>query len=144
MFGAKTIEISGLLVPVGLEENCPPSLPILTAHDGEWWTHSDVLRVVYNRQQSKWMSCRDTPQVWINFANLTQGETNKSQKLYAIWYSLVKLKMTNIRSILALTGVAQWVGHRPAKQKVASSILSQGTCLGCGFCPQVGAHIRGN
>ena len=32
----------------------------------------------------------------------------------------------------ALTGVAQLVGHRPAKQKVAGSIPSQGTCLGFG------------
>ena len=27
-------------------------------------------------------------------------------------------------------GVAQWIEHRPADQKVAGSIPSQGTCLG--------------
>ena len=31
----------------------------------------------------------------------------------------------------ALASVAQWIEHRPAKQKVASSIPGQGTCLGC-------------
>ena len=33
----------------------------------------------------------------------------------------------------ALTGVAQLVEHHPTKQKVASSIPGQGTCLECGF-----------
>ena len=33
----------------------------------------------------------------------------------------------------ALTSVAQLVGHHAAKQKVTSSIPSQGTCLDCGF-----------
>ena len=33
---------------------------------------------------------------------------------------------------VALAAVAQWVGHQPAYQRVASSIPSQGTCLGCG------------
>ena len=32
-------------------------------------------------------------------------------------------------STIALTDVAQWVGHGPAKLKVAGSIPSQGTCL---------------
>ena len=31
---------------------------------------------------------------------------------------------------MALTDVAQWAGHPPASQKVASSIPSQSTCLG--------------
>ena len=31
---------------------------------------------------------------------------------------------------VALTGVAPWVGHHPANQKVTGSIPSQGTCLG--------------
>ena len=30
----------------------------------------------------------------------------------------------------ALTGVVQWVGHHPEKQKVAGLIPDQGTCLG--------------
>ena len=33
---------------------------------------------------------------------------------------------------LALAGVAQWIVHWPANKKVAGSIPSQGTGLGCG------------
>ena len=36
---------------------------------------------------------------------------------------------------LALAGVVQWIGHQPANQRVASSIPSQGMCLGCGPGP---------
>ena len=35
------------------------------------------------------------------------------------------------KKILTLTGVAQWVECHLINQKVASSIPSQGTCLGC-------------
>ena len=38
--------------------------------------------------------------------------------------------------------MAQWVGHRPAKQKVTGSIPSQGTYLGCGYGPRWGIHGR--
>ena len=31
----------------------------------------------------------------------------------------------------AVAGVAQWIEHQPANLNVASSIPSQGTCLGC-------------
>ena len=41
-----------------------------------------------------------------------------------------KAKHDKMRYI-TLTNVAQWVGHHPANQKVASSIPGQGTCLGC-------------
>ena len=40
----------------------------------------------------------------------------------------------------ALAGVAQWIEYRPANQRVTDSIPSQGTCLGCGPGPQVGAR----
>ena len=33
---------------------------------------------------------------------------------------------------LALAGVAQWIECRPANQRIAGLIPSQGTCLGCG------------
>ena len=39
----------------------------------------------------------------------------------------------------ALTGVAQWIECWPVNQRVAVSIPSQGTCLGCGPGPQWGA-----
>ena len=42
----------------------------------------------------------------------------------------------------ALTGVAQCIECWPANQKVANSIPSQGTCLGCGQGPWLGAHER--
>ena len=35
-------------------------------------------------------------------------------------------------------GVAQLVGHQPAKQKVTDLIPSQGTNLGCGLSPAAG------
>ena len=35
----------------------------------------------------------------------------------------------------ALAGVAQWIEHGPANQRVAGSIPSQGTGLGCGPGP---------
>ena len=37
---------------------------------------------------------------------------------------------------VALAGVAQWIEHRPANQRVTGSILSWGTCLGWGPGPQ--------
>ena len=36
--------------------------------------------------------------------------------------------------------VAQWIEHGPVNQRVISLIPSQGTCLGCGPGPQLGAH----
>ena len=42
----------------------------------------------------------------------------------------------------ALAGVAQWIEHQTVKQRVASSIPSQDTCLGFGPGPQWGACER--
>ena len=39
-------------------------------------------------------------------------------------------------SVIALTGVAQWIEHQLANQRVTSSIPSQGMFLGCGPGPQ--------
>ena len=41
-------------------------------------------------------------------------------------------------NVLALTGVARFVGLCAADWKVLGSITRQGTCLECGFCPQAG------
>ena len=38
----------------------------------------------------------------------------------------------------ALAGVAQWIECQLANQRVAGSIPSQGTCLGCGPGSQMG------
>ena len=43
---------------------------------------------------------------------------------------------------LALAGVAQWIECQPVDQRVTGSILSQGTCLGCGPGPQMGTCER--
>ena len=47
-----------------------------------------------------------------------------------------------LKKILALAGVAQWIECQPANQRVASSIPSQGTCLGCRPGPQYRVHER--
>ena len=44
---------------------------------------------------------------------------------------------------LPLAGMAQWVEHQPANQKVTSLILGQGSCLGCRPGPSWG-HVRGS
>ena len=44
--------------------------------------------------------------------------------------------------VWALAGVAQWIESGPTKQRVAGSIPSHGTCLGCGPGPLWGAHER--
>ena len=41
---------------------------------------------------------------------------------------------------LALASVAQWIECRPVNRKVACLIPSQGTCLGRGPGPQLGAR----
>ena len=46
--------------------------------------------------------------------------------------------LLQVRGRFALAGVAQWIEGWPANQRVAGSIPSQGTCLGCGPSPQLG------
>ena len=36
---------------------------------------------------------------------------------------------------VAMAGMAQWIEHQTAKQRITGSIPSQGTCLGCGPGP---------
>ena len=43
---------------------------------------------------------------------------------------------------MALAGMAQWIECQPVNQSIASSIPSQGTCLGCRPGPQLGVHER--
>ena len=49
-------------------------------------------------------------------------------------------KLTIFIKNLALADTAQWIEHRPANQRVASSIPSQGTCLGGRLSPRSG-HV---
>ena len=44
--------------------------------------------------------------------------------------------------ISALTRVVQWDERHSAKQKVASLLLGQGTCLGCRLGPPAGGYER--
>ena len=44
--------------------------------------------------------------------------------------------------IPALAGVAQWTECQPGNQRVAGSIPSQGTRLGCRPGPQLGACVK--
>ena len=39
--------------------------------------------------------------------------------------------LLSVLTQVALTGVAQWIEHGPANQRVAGLIPSRGTCLGC-------------
>ena len=48
----------------------------------------------------------------------------------------------SFNKILALAGVAWWIEYQPVNRKVAGSIPSQGTCLGHGPRPQLGACER--
>ena len=47
-----------------------------------------------------------------------------------------------LKDTLALAGVAQWIEHRPANQRVTHAIPSQGTCLACRPGPQYRACER--
>ena len=54
------------------------------------------------------------------------------------YHFIITYKIMN----LALAGVAQWIECRPANQRIAGLIPSQGTCLGCGPGPELGALER--
>ena len=56
--------------------------------------------------------------------------------LHSDLYTLLYIKITSKGIATALTGVAQLVGHHPAKQNVASLMAG----LGCGFGPRWG-HV---
>ena len=47
-------------------------------------------------------------------------------------------KVSYLKQITALAGVAQWIECRPVNQMVVSSIPGQGTCPGCGPGPWLG------
>ena len=65
---------------------------------------------------------------------LRQKHQNWKEKQFEFSYiHKINIKKDQQR---ALAGVAQWIEHGPADQRVASSIPSQGTCLGCGPGPQ--------
>ena len=59
-----------------------------------------------------------------------------------LWHIYTMEYYSAIKKKIALAGVAQWIECRPAKQRVAGSIPSQGTCLGCRSSPQWGSRER--
>ena len=56
------------------------------------------------------------------------------QYIILITFVCLKCSIKNLK--IALAGVAQWIECWPSNQRVSGSILSQGTCLGCGPGPQ--------
>ena len=55
-----------------------------------------------------------------------QGDPNKmNPKRPTLRHIIIKMPK------VALAGVAQWIEYMPVNERVASSIPSQGTCLGC-------------
>ena len=61
-----------------------------------------------------------------------KGKTKKDH--FGVGLPLMQDKITSGKNWISssLAGVAQWIECRPENQKVAGSIHSQGTCLGCG------------
>ena len=55
------------------------------------------------------------------------------KKIQAIGFYLYKVQRERN---YALAGVTQWIECLPLNQRVAGSILTQGTCLCCGPGPQ--------
>ena len=56
--------------------------------------------------------------------------------LFGHWFYPLKYEL------MALAGVVQWIERQPMNQKVAGSIPSLGTCLGCRLGPQLGVCKR--
>ena len=55
----------------------------------------------------------------------------------------LKIRRKKIKILQStLAGVAQWIECQPANQKVSGSIPGQGTSLGCGLGPLLGACKR--
>ena len=69
-------------------------------------------------------------------AGLSGAGKGKNQDTRNSVYNLKKTKT------LTLAGASQWIECWPANQRVASSIPSQGTCLGCGPGHQLGVCKR--
>ena len=78
---------------------------------------------------SYWMPCQLSPDaVWLTQSHGPQSLPDS--------LSHPGLSNTFFKSHFALAGVAQWIKHQPANQRVPSSIPSQGTCLAWGSGPQ--------
>ena len=81
-----------------------------------------------------------------NKTHASKNTPNNNSNINGKWAKVNKdrkrIKILFKRKKEALTGVAQWIEPRPVNQRVAGSIPSQGTCLGCRLGPWWGAHKR--
>ena len=64
-------------------------------------------------------------------------EINISFSIGGINFQKISMVIKKVikNNLMALAAVAQWIEHGPANQRVAGSIPSQSTCLGCGPGP---------
>ena len=66
----------------------------------------------------------------------------------SFWYArvaaLIPSQETYKNQPMALAGVASWIEHKSANQRVASTIPGRSTCLGCGGQVPSWRHMRGN
>ena len=69
------------------------------------------------------------------FHGKSTAYVGKVQGAHLVCFGSVKINQ-------ALAGVAQWIEGWPMNQKIAGSIPSQGTCLGCRPGPQWGECER--
>ena len=86
-----------------------------------------------------WNHCNES--LTVSFTSALEA-TEVKRALQLSWKAL----MLNARALAShregqeirihLAGVAQWIEHQPANQRVTGSIPSQGTCLGCRPDPQ--------
>ena len=95
----------------------------------------------YNRPRW-WLFCRHFIHIaaWL-FCIFSAYRSAKSHRhsFLSLDY-LISFFTENIES--TMVGVAQWIECQPANQRAAGLIPSQGTCLGCGPGPKLGAHKR--
>ena len=64
---------------------------------------------------------------------------NNGYTTVAVLDDLKSLSLLLIKMKTCLAGVAQWIERGLVNQRVAGLIPGQGTCLGCGPGPQLGA-----
>ena len=82
---------------------------------------------------------RHMPRLWVWSPVRVRARSNRSIFLSHIGISvcLSSSLLHSLKSVSALAGMAQWTECGPVNQRVACSIPSQGTRLGCGPGPRL-------